>query len=148
MTTIALDIPLFRAQFSPVFDNVTTFPDALITLFWGNATAYVSDQTGGCYIGGMNVAQKTLALNYMTAHLLTIRGMIGSNSGAPRSTGLKQASTIDKVSVTLTPPPLKNQWQWWLSLTPYGQELLALLQVTTVGGFYLGGTPVYPAFRT
>lgn len=143
MTTIALDIAAFRALF-PAFSNVITYPDAVIQLFWDTATNYVSDQNGGCYTQGLKLAQQTLALNQMTAHLLALNALIGNSSQTP---GLKQAATIDKVSITLTPPPVPNQWQWWLSLTPYGQQLLALLQVASAGGFYYGGFPTSGAFR-
>jgi hypothetical protein len=57
-----------------------------------------------------------------------------------------QTANIDKVNVSLTPPPLKNQWQWWLSISPWGQQLWALLQVNSVGGHYIGGSPVLSGF--
>ncbi|OWK47571.1 hypothetical protein FRUB_01270 [Fimbriiglobus ruber] len=40
-------------------------------------------------------------------------------------------ATIDKISVTLEPPPAPNAWQYWLQSSPYGQQLLALLQVVS-----------------
>jgi hypothetical protein len=43
--------------------------------------------------------------------------------------------------------PLKNQWGWWMQISGYGQQLWALLQVKSVGGFYIGGTPTMSAFR-
>ena len=75
----------------------------------------------------------TLALNFMTAHLVYLNQI--ANSG--QNTALMQGATIDKVSVQLTPPPEAGQWQWWLNQSPYGQSLLALLQVASVGGFYI-----------
>jgi hypothetical protein len=57
-------------------------------------------------------------------------------------------ASVDKVSVTLTPPPVKSQWQWWMSLTPRGAQLLALLKSKAAGGLYVGGLPAErAAFR-
>ena len=68
----------------------------------------------------------------MTAHLLALSVMIASGN----TPGVMVAATIDKISITLEPPPAPNAWQYWLQTTPYGQQLLALLQVASVGGFY------------
>ena len=121
----------FRALF-PTFANGTTYPQSTIQGYWNQATTYISNQSGGCYFGGANFAQQTQALNLMTAHLLFLSGQIqAGNIG-----GVVSGATIDKVNVTLDPPPKPNQWQWFLNQTPYGQQLLALLQVVSVGGFY------------
>jgi len=133
----------FRALF-PAFPFTTQFLTAKIQIYWNTATAYVSDRTGGCYTGGMTVAQQTLALNLMTAHLLTLSGLIQSGN----TPGVLTGATIDKISVTLEPPPVKNLWQYWLQTTPYGQQLLALLQVASVGGFYVSsGVPGRAGFQ-
>jgi hypothetical protein len=121
----------FRALFS-AYANTVQYPAAAIQVYWDTATAYVSNRTGGCYIGGMTVAQQTLALNQMTAHLLYLSGLIATGN----TPGITVAATIDKISVTLQPPPETNQWQYWLNQSPYGQQLLALLQIASVGGFY------------
>lgn len=83
------------------------------------------------------------ALTLLTAHLAALGVLIA----AGQVPGLVQTATVDKVSVSLTPPPILTQFQWWLSLTPYGQQLLALLQVASVGGIYIGGLPEISAFR-
>lgn len=149
MTTIVFDPAAFRTNplFSP-FSNAVVYTDPLLNSWADIATGYISDQNGGSYVNqGMNLKQQTLALNLMVAHLLALSTQIGNVPSTPKTPGLKQAATIDKVSVTLTPPPIKNQWQWWLNLTPYGQQLLALLQVATAGGFFYGAFPVMPNFR-
>jgi hypothetical protein len=79
----------------------------------------------------------------MTAHLAAISVLIA----AGQIPGLVQNATIDKITVGLTPPPIPNQFQWWLNITPYGQQLLAMLQVNSVGGFYIGGLPERSAIR-
>jgi hypothetical protein len=136
---LTFDVTLFRQQF-PVFANATAYPDAMLQMYWDMAVCYVTDVGNYGWLQG-NCRQ--LAINLMTAHL-TALSVIVAGGQVP---GLVQSATIDKVSVSLTPPPLKNQWQWWLSTTPYGQQLLALLQNRSVGGWYIGGRPELAAFR-
>lgn len=142
MATILFDSVKFRALF-PAFSNSTTYPDAIIQIYWDTGTAYISDQYGSNYLGAMNLAQQTLALNYMAAHLAALNTAIARGD----SGGIVVSSTIDKVSVTLKPPPGDNQWAWWLNQTPYGAQLLALLKLASAGGLYFGGFPVSTAFR-
>lgn len=143
MATIYFNAAVFRAT-APAFSNTFTYPDARIQAQWDLATAYLSNNTViGCY-NGMPLGQQTSALNLMTAHLMALNAAIAA--GQP--TGVLTGATIDKVSVQLQPPPDENQWQWWLNQTPYGQQLLALLQVASAGGrFFTSGLPVVPAFR-
>lgn len=135
---ITLDIAKFRTLF-PAYANVTTYPDATVTMNWETATLYVSADDYG-YMQGDTRAR---ALYLMTAHLFRLSDIISSG----QTPGLLSASSIDKISVTLTPPPLKSQFHWWLSLSPYGQQLLALLRVHSMGGFYVGGSAERVAFR-
>lgn len=142
MSAILFDVTTFRALF-PAFTNVTTYPTAALQIFWDSATSYITDQTAlGCW-NGINPKQLTLALNLMAAHLTYLNTL----AAAGQPTGLLQAATIDKVSVQLTPPPQVNQWQWWLNQSPYGQQLLALLQAATVGGRFYNPAPVFTAIR-
>lgn len=136
--TYTFDIPNFRIDY-PAFSNATTFPDVTLQLYWDNATCYIDNLNYG-YLNGDCRYQ---ALTLMTAHLASLSVLIASG----QIPGLVQTSTIDKISVGLTPPPLLNQFQWWLCITPYGQSLLALLQVSSVGGFYIGGLPERLAIR-
>lgn len=144
MTTIAFDPVAFRALF-PAFANTATYPDVVLQLYWDTGTAYIDDETGGCFCGGMTIPQRTLALNYMAAHLAALNALIA----AGETPGIETSATIDKISVTMQPPPATNQWQWWLNTTPYGAQLLALLKVLSAGGFYFSGGGFSPrlAFR-
>lgn len=142
MATIYFNASNFRALFKP-YSDPNLFPDALLQLFWDTATAYVSNRSGGCYTLGLKLGQQVLALNLMTAHIVFLTQQ--ANQG--QNTGLLQGATIDKVSVTLTPPPEVNQWQWWLNQSPYGQQLLAMLGVAAVGGGYFGGFPTSYTLR-
>lgn len=129
---IAYNDTAFREAY-PAFAYVVQYPTTTLQAYWDTAAAYVSNRYGGCYTGGLTVAQRTLALNLMTAHLVFLSGVIASGN----TPGVVTGATIDKVSVTLEPPPAANQWQYWLNQSPYGQQLLALLQVASVGGFYV-----------
>ncbi len=124
----------------PAYSNPTTYPEATLQAYWNSAINYVSDVN----CGDIHDGSRQYAINLMTAHLIYIAGLIA----AGQVPGLVQDATIDKVSVGLTPPVLKNQWQWWLSVSPYGQQLYALLQVNSVGGQYIGGSAPLAGFTS
>jgi hypothetical protein len=140
VATIVFNSATFRSLF-PAYADAPT--DEVLQLYWDTATAYITDKYGACLQASMKLAQQTLALNYMTAHLAYLNGLIA----AGQTPGLMQSATVDKVSVSVTPPPVDNEWRWWLNLSPYGQQLLSLLEVLSVGGFYYGGFPTSIAFR-
>jgi hypothetical protein len=128
----------FRIQY-PQFQDTNAYPDSVLTQWFNNATCYIDNVNSG----DLNNNCLILALLLMTAHLAAIATL--ANTG--QISGQLQSSTIDKITVTLTPPPNKNDFRWWLSQTPYGQQLLALLDTTSVGGFIAGGAPERAAFR-
>jgi len=142
MNCIQYNDQYFRSQF-PSFANVCKYPTAIIQTFFNTATLYINNRAGGCFCGGMNLKRQTFALNAMTAHLLYLNDLIASGDVPAITTG----AGVDKINVTIEPPPARNQWQYWLQTSPYGMALLALLQVATVGGCYLGGAPETAAFR-
>lgn len=133
--TISLDIPTFRG----LFPALVASNDSVVTLQWDSATLYISAEDYG-YLAGV---RRNRALHLMTAHLIALSNQINAGN----STGLVSASTIDKVSVTVEPPPVLSQFNWWLSLTPYGQQLIALLSASKFGGITIGGRPERSAFR-
>ena len=135
---LTFDVSSFRTQF-PAFGSPLGFPDATLQMYWDMGTNFVSNINAGV----LNGAGRQLALNLMTAHLTALSVLIASG----QTPVIVQGSTIDKVSVTLTPPPVQSQFRWWLNTTPYGMELLTLLQVRSAGGFYIGGAPELSAFR-
>lgn len=141
MTTITLDPAAFRALF-PQFADPVKWPDAALSIQFGAATGYVSADT----YGDMPVAVRTNALYLMTAHLLALGVIIAQNNYSGQ-VGVVQGAVVDHVQITLTPPPVKSQWQWWLNTTPYGAQLLGLLDAQAAGGFYVGGLPERAAFR-
>ena len=141
MSTITFDVATFRVLF-PQFANATAFPDVKLQADFDMATAYVSADT----YGDMPVAARGQALNLMTAHLLAL-GVIIAQNGYQGQVGIITGAVVDHVQITLAPPPVKSQWQWWLNTTPYGAQLVGLLQAQAAGGFYVGGLPERAAFR-
>lgn len=136
---VTFDPAYFRDKF-PQFSDNPPWTDAVLTGYFDTAGLYVKGDGYPCVISSDAAAW---GLYLMTAHLAALSVMV-ANGETP---GLVSQSQIDKISVTLTMPPLPNQWQWWLNLTPYGQQLLALYQVKSAGGFYVGGLPETAAFR-
>lgn len=136
MAVIGFDLKAFYAAF-PAFQQT---PAQRLNEYWNMATGFISNQVWGCR---GNVARQTQYLNLMTAHLAAINDMIASG----QTPGVVIQATIDKISVTMQPPPEKDQFQWWLNTTPYGQQLLVMLQMNSVGGWFIGGSPVRAGFR-
>jgi hypothetical protein len=135
---LTFDYALFIQQV-PQYSNPAVYSQALLQNYWDVATNYMSDVAN---YGVLQNGARQYGLNLFVAHLVYLAGLIA----AGQVPGMMQTATIDKVSVGLTPPPLPNQFQWWLGLTPYGQQLLALLQIKSVGGFYIGGSPTIGNF--
>jgi hypothetical protein len=121
------------------YANVTTYPDTVVTMNMDAAKLYVSDEDYGRLAG----TSRERAIYLMTAHLFFLNDLIGSG----QVPGMVTGSSIDKISVSLTPPPVRNQLHWWLGLTPYGQQLISLLTIRSMGGFYVGGFPERSNFR-
>jgi hypothetical protein len=130
----------FRTQL-PFFANTSTYPQANLQEFFNLATEYVSAQTSPLFA----VAGQQSALYLMTAHLQALYTAIVANLGA--APGVTVNATIDKIKVQIQPPPSKTAFTYWLNQSPWGQQLLALLSVNSVGGYSMGGRPGLGAFR-
>lgn len=138
-------ITTFRAAF-PAFADANLFPDAMLQVQWTIGACYISDRGCNCASADGTDCRETMQY-LMLAHLLQLGQIIsagGTNSGAA---GIVSMAKVDKVSVSLVPPPVTDAWDWWLNGTPYGAQLLALLSVCGMGGFYAGGLPEPTAFR-
>lgn len=136
---LVFDVVFFRQAY-PEFGNETVFPTSRLQFYWDQGTHYISKWNRG----SLHDASRQMALNLITAHIAKIQ-VFNSQGEVP---GIITQSQVDKVQVQLEPPPLPNQWQWWLGTTVYGQSLLAMLQARSVGGFYTpAGQPVLSAFR-
>lgn len=142
MTTVTLVPAAFRALF-PEFANVAAYPDAVLQTRWDTeATLHVDPEV----YGDLTAARRTYAVQLMLAHLLRLSAMVAL-AGAEGAVGVLTGATIDKVSITLAPPPARGAWGHWLAQTPYGQQLVAFLSAASVGGFYVGGNAERSAFR-
>lgn len=144
MAAITFDAALFRKQI-PAYADPEKSPDATIESWWEQAACYISTED----YGWLNGNSRALAINLMTAHLMALSTAASSGAGQTAGAGgIVTGATIDKVSVTLAAPPAAtDEWEYWLSLTPFGQRLLALLRSKSVGGFYVGLYPELSAFR-
>ena len=141
MTTVVLDAVTFRALF-PQFASATTYPDAVLQMRFDSATEYVSPEV----VGDMSYNARREAVYLMTAHLLAVGILIAQNNYQGQ-VGVVTGANVDSVSITLIPPPVRSQWRWWLNATPYGAQLVALLDMQSAGGFFVGGLPERLAFR-
>ena len=131
---ITFDPTAFRALF-PAFADATAFPDATLQIWFGWATGFISPYNSNALM--LNGASRVGALNSLTAHV----GALSVIVAAGQTPGYETEAQIDKIRVSLQPPPVKSEFEWWLNQTPYGQQLAAMLNVAAVGGFYTGGLP-------
>ena len=141
MAQHVLDLATFRLLF-PMFADPVKFPDVYVQAQWTAATVYLPEYDG-CLLNGPLLQQ---ALNLMTAHLMLVNVMLAKGGATPQI-GIRTQATIDKITVANMPPPVKNGWQYWLSTTPFGAQLWALLHKASAGGLYIGGRPERAAFR-
>lgn len=138
MADITFNVSAFRAQ-CPEFSDVSRYPNATLLGYWEAAACTISPTDYGTLSGD----SRARALNLLTAHLAALFDKIAAGETA----GVVTAAGVDKVTVTMAPPPVKSQFQWWLTLTPRGAQLQALLSAKAVGGFYVGGRSEIGAFR-
>lgn len=124
------DIAAFRLRY-PQF---ASYSDEQILAFAEDAKCHLSTHCKDC---------RRLWWFLMVAHLLTL----DTNSKNGGAVGQVTSASIDKISVSIQAPTATNKWSYWLSLTPYGLELLALLSRCFTGGFYVGGRPERAGFR-
>lgn len=137
---VVFDPAAFRTAF-PAFAADPPNTDALLNGYFASATTIISAEYSGCLM--LTGDRRVRALYLLTAHIAALAVLIADG----QTPGYETSATVDKVSVTVEPPPNKTQFQWWLSTTPYGAELSALLSVAAVGGIYVGGMPERSAFR-
>lgn len=98
-----------------------------------------------CYIsiqnkGRLKDCMRKNAIYLLTAHLsaLIYKNQSGQSGGV--GAGIVASAAVGEVNVSYVQIPNLDQWSYWLSLTPYGLELLALLEQLTSVPFYIGGS--------
>jgi len=130
MEAPALDEGSFRASF-PEYADAAKYPQAMLARHFAMACTHITP-------GAIRLhSVMPVLLGLMTAHLVRLETALVSGD----MSGIVASASVDKVNVSLTPPPVKTQLAWWLNLTPYGAQLLTLLQKKTAGGIYVGGRP-------
>ena len=87
--------------------------------------------------------QRKAAIYLMTAHLsvLTLKNQSGAAGAGGAGAGIVTSASVGEVSVSYQQIPTNNDmFDFWLATTPYGQELLALLDMLSSVPFYIGGS--------
>ena len=135
-----MDIQDFRTQF-PAFDDPAAFRDEMLQLWDDAASLHLAE---GWMLGG---PQYELAHKLMTAHLVHLASVANRGGSGSTAGGAVQSASEGSVSVSFTTPPTKTAWQFWLSSSPYGLQLWAMLTIAGSGGVYIGGLPEREAFR-
>lgn len=81
--------------------------------------------------------RKQYAVFLLTAHLISLQNNIdnGENTG-----GLQTGASIDKVSVSIAPPPFSDASEYFFNQTVYGQELLAFFDMIAALPRFIGGS--------
>lgn len=142
MATPALDYAKFRALF-PQFANETLYPNVMLDAWWTMANCAMQEPPRICLTDDCG----SLMLYLMTAHIGALMTSIAAGGKKGGKAGVLTSATIDKVTVGYTLPPFKNGWQFWMSSTPYGLQLWAMLSAAAAGGFSVNGRPEARAFR-
>lgn len=142
MAAHTFDAVAFRALF-PQFADPTKYPDAALSGYFVMATCNVE----ACDNSAISGDCLQLVLNLLTAHIAQLFNAIAQGGASGGTTGIQTGASVDKVSVTETPPPFTSAWQFWLSKTPYGQQALVILAGFAAGGFYFNGMAEGDAFR-
>ena len=123
--TIPLDIIKFRQNY-PEFSSESEYPDSMLESKYLISSCYISNSSN------FFIADDCLevALQLMLAHVVSLSVRV--TQGA--ATGQVISASEDGVSVSFTAPSNSSQFSWWLNTTPYGQQLLALLEASFIGG--------------
>jgi hypothetical protein len=134
---VTFNYEVFQVQI-PEYSNTELYPETSVDTFWDLGSNYISQVN----YGSLKYSSRVFALNLMCAHLIYLNDLIA----AGQKPFISNEATIDKISVGLVPPPIPNQFQFWLGTSPRGMQLMPLLEVSSVGGFVVGGSSVLADF--
>lgn len=93
--------------------------------------------------GRLKDEQRKSAIYLMTAHLsvLSLRNRSGAASGSGAAAGIVASAAVGEVNISYQQIPADdNMFDYWLATTPYGLELLAMLEMLSTIPFYVGGS--------
>lgn len=129
---------------------MATFPLEKFRLLYPQF-AEVSDETveaqaemALCFAGARGCSCSSQMWMLLTAHLLQLAANMAANGGGV--SGPVTSSSIGKVSVSFAAPPVGTDWNYWLSLSPYGTQFAALYQACNTAS-YVGGRAERAGFR-
>lgn len=129
---MAFPLSDFRLLY-PAFASVT---DGVVLAVSVQAECFVAPTACGCTDQAWMLA---------TAHMLALRNAAASGNTQP---GLLTGATVGGVSFSYQAPATgTSAYRFWLAVSPYGIELMALLKGCSVGGVLVGGYPERAAFR-
>lgn len=113
MTEITVNPNTFRQLF-PAF---STLDDTTIDLLTCGVGSYISTIPGAI---GLDIKMQTRGVYLATAHIAYMREN-------PDKFRMTTSASEGSVSASFATPPNNNIRDYWLSLSPYGLELLAIL---------------------
>lgn len=119
------------------FSDQTKFPLSAIQNAADKAIFHVGHDVEGMPMQG---PYRWYAVFLMTAHLLALDANDdNSESGTSGIGGMPFKATIGSVSIENTKPNsfTSDSWDFWLSQTKYGRELLAYYDVQAPAGIYI-----------
>lgn len=123
----------------PEFSSPEQFPDAMIQNNITQAGCYVSTANSG----DIDFNCRTLMIELVACHLIALSYAMQEQANGSGTTGgiVGQISraTIGEVTVSVAVPANKNELQYWLNQTLYGQRFLALVRAK-VSPIYYGGS--------
>lgn len=124
------------AAFRTAFIEFQQTPEPNI-LSWSNLAA---NSAMSSWYASTNLTEQQL----LVAHIGKMMTDAATGDGV---TGAVTSASEGSVSASFQPPPAKSALQYWLSSTPYGVQLWALLSIAGAAGASVGGLPERSAFR-
>lgn len=132
MANVSVTIAEFRYKFS-AFSDTTKYSDSYVQMMLDTAQLYISPEEN-CLVDP-EVQKQMIYL--MTAHLLSINSALAS--GDMSAGGQVASASVGGVSVSKAIPKNRTDFEYFLNSTGYGMQLLALLNLQSVVGIYIGG---------
>lgn len=133
MQTVTVSLAAFYRQF-PEFD--TPEYAKIAPICFDRAQLYIATVYKGC--ARLSGDKRALAIYLLTAHLSQLSLNNAANNG---QIGQVASASVDGVSIAYAQlPSATDAWSYWLALSPYGLQLLALLETLTAVPFYVGGS--------
>lgn len=132
MAELVLSTAEFRQRF-PSFSDETKYSEEFIQSQIDVAMLYISPGPN-CLV---TQCQQKQMIYLMTAHLSALNNSLAN--GDSSAGGQIASASVGGVSVSRALPNNRTELDYWLNMTPYGMQLLALLSMLTGIGIYIGG---------